>query len=158
MIYIQSQQCEGCGACMDVCPVGAIHLINQIATIDYDKCQNCEVCVTACSNNAIVAILEQEPVSDIPSLIPVPSQPAVVQYASPKASIMPWVGTALAFVGREILPRVAVSLLEAWDHRTRQPTSLSGMVPSASPNSNATPVTVGDHRGRKHRQRRRGQC
>ena len=157
MIYIQSQQCIGCGACIEVCPEGAIQLNNGLATINQDKCRQCEVCLTVCPQKAIVAILEKEPVSDTFSFVPVQPQPAAVQYARPTSSIVPWVGTALAFVGREILPRLAVSLLEVWDRRSRQPTSLSDAPPSASSNSSATHVAVGDYRGRKRRQRRRGQ-
>ncbi len=156
MIYIQNQQCVGCGACIDACPVGAIQLINGLAVIDQEKCQQCEVCLAVCPNNAIVAVLDQEPVSVIPSLVPMQSQPAAVQYARPTASITPWVSAALVFVGREIIPRVAVTLLEAWDRRARKPTP-QGTMPSASPNSYVTPVASGGNRERKHRQRRRGQ-
>lgn len=158
MIYIQSQQCVGCGTCVDTCPEGAIQLVNGVAAINQDKCQQCEVCLTVCPNNAIVAILDLEPVSDAPGFVPVPSRPAAVQHSSPASSIMPLIGTALAFVSREILPRVAVSLLEMWDNRTRtrQPTALSSAAPSAASNSRATPVTVIGNRGRKNRQRRRG--
>lgn len=158
MIYIQSQQCVGCGVCVDTCPFGAIQLVNGVAAINQDKCQQCEVCLTQCPENAIVAILERELVSDTPGMAPVPSQPAPVQHSNPASSIMPLVGTALAFVGREILPRVAVSLLEMWDNRTRarQPTALSSTAPSAASKRGAPPVSVVDNRGRKHRQRRRG--
>ena len=157
MLTIQNQKCTGCGACMNVCPVGAIQLINGLASIDQDKCQQCEACLAVCPENAIVTILDLEQVSAIPGHISVLGQTGDVQYAAPKVSILPWVGTALAFVVREVLPRVAVSLLDAWDRRTRQSTALSGRMPSLSPTSNATPGPIGDQRGRQHRQRRRGQ-
>jgi len=157
MIYIQNQKCIGCGACINACPVGAIQLVNGLAAIDQDKCQQCEVCLTVCPENAISTILDIEPVPVTPGHISVPSQTEGVPYAAPKVSMLPWVGTALAFVGREILPRVAVSLLEAWDRRMRQPTSISGIVPSASPKGYAPHEVVSNQRGRMHRQRRRGQ-
>ena len=156
MIYVQSQQCVGCGACIDVCQEGAIQLINGLAKINQDKCRQCEICLSVCPVNAIVAILDKEPVSDTLSFVPVQPQPAAVQSAHSTSSIVPWVGTVLAFVGREILPRLAVSLLEVWDRRTRQPTLPSGAVSSSSNNSDETFVPLGVNRGRRHRQRRRG--
>ena len=156
MIYIQSQQCVGCGECVDVCQEGAIQLINGLAKINQDKCRQCEACLALCPVNAIVAILDTEPVCVSRSSVPVQPQPAAVQFTHSTSSIVPWVGTALAFVGREILPRLAVSLLEVWDRRTRQPTSQSVLVSSSSNNSDETFVPLGVNRGRRHRQRRRG--
>ena len=60
-----------------------------------------------------------------------------------------------AFVGREIVPRVAVSLLDAWDRRTSQPTpspSDSISAPSAQ-----LPAANASRRGGRRHRRRRGQ-
>ena len=156
MFYIQSQQCVGCGACVDACPVGAIQLIDGQARINQDKCEQCEICLSVCPENAIVAILDEEPVSGTRSFDLIKPKPAAVQPAQSTSSLTPWVGAALAFIGREIVPRLAVSLLEVWDRRTRQPASSSGAVSSSLYKSCDTPVISNDQRGRRRRQRRRG--
>ena len=51
-----SSKCTGCGACVPVCPKGAISVQLQgekyIAVTDRDKCVNCGACVDACVNSA----------------------------------------------------------------------------------------------------------
>jgi ferredoxin len=50
---VDSKVCTGCGICVDSCPMEAITLINDIATIDINKCSNCRACVNDCPNEAI---------------------------------------------------------------------------------------------------------
>ena len=45
--------CIGCGRCEKICPVNAIKIINNLATIDFDKCLNCGLCVTVCPQKVI---------------------------------------------------------------------------------------------------------
>ena len=45
--------CVGCGNCVDICPKGAIKLVNSVATISLDQCKGCRICVNACSVGAI---------------------------------------------------------------------------------------------------------
>lgn len=40
--------CIACGKCEKVCPEGAIKVIDNLATIDYDKCTGCGICKDAC--------------------------------------------------------------------------------------------------------------
>ena len=51
-IRIVEENCVGCGACVKVCPFGAITLVNGKAMID-DKCTLCGSCVKACRFDAI---------------------------------------------------------------------------------------------------------
>lgn len=48
--------CQGCLAhpCVEVCPKGAISIVNGRSTIDKEKCVNCGMCAKACSYGAIV--------------------------------------------------------------------------------------------------------
>lgn len=45
--------CIACGLCERNCPKDAIHVENNLASIDYDKCINCGICVSKCPTGAI---------------------------------------------------------------------------------------------------------
>ncbi len=45
--------CIGCMRCVKACPHDAIHVVDNLARIDYDKCTNCGECVLVCPVNAI---------------------------------------------------------------------------------------------------------
>ena len=49
---VDESKCVGCGACVDVCPNGAITL-DDVAKIDESKCIECGACVDACPQGAI---------------------------------------------------------------------------------------------------------
>lgn len=48
-----SVACIACGICERNCPHDAIHVVNNLAEIDYDKCTNCMICVEKCPTKAI---------------------------------------------------------------------------------------------------------
>ena len=45
--------CMGFGDCVAVCKFDALHIIDGLATIDYDKCTGCSACASACPRNLI---------------------------------------------------------------------------------------------------------
>ena len=45
--------CLGFGDCTRVCEFDAIHVIEGLATVDYDKCVGCGACAKACPRNII---------------------------------------------------------------------------------------------------------
>ena len=51
-----SASCIGCGMCERTCKFDAIHVVNNVAVIDYDKCKGCTMCAKACPRNAIEPI------------------------------------------------------------------------------------------------------
>ena len=53
-MIVDKETCVGCGACVAVCPVGAISLEDK-AHIDADACIGCGACVNACPVGAISA-------------------------------------------------------------------------------------------------------
>ena len=52
--------CIGCMKCEKTCKFDAIHVVNNVAVIDYDKCKNCKMCTKACPKNAIEPIPTKE--------------------------------------------------------------------------------------------------
>lgn len=45
--------CIGCKICEKNCPKSAIHVVDNIASIDYTKCVNCGICASKCPKNII---------------------------------------------------------------------------------------------------------
>jgi hypothetical protein len=85
--------------------------------------------------------------------VPAEPRPGEVRLRRPVSKALAVLGPALAFVGREIVPRLAASLLDAWDRRARRVT------PAASPSTPVPPVqrqAAGGAAQGGHRHRRRG--
>jgi len=49
---VNAQECNGCGVCIESCPVNAI-ILNDIAIIDENKCTGCGICIGRCPLGAI---------------------------------------------------------------------------------------------------------
>ncbi|MBN1582129.1 MAG: 4Fe-4S binding protein [Anaerolineae bacterium] len=163
IIYVDVARCTGCGVCVEVCPTGAVRLMEggtgYYAEIDEEKCRKCGVCVEACPVEAIVSQVEPAMEGEIVMVkakpVPVKSQYREVRPVQPAPKALAWLGAALAFAGREIVPRVAVSLLDAWDRRASRSTpsqTASVSVRSAlGPAVNSLKGTGRQHRWRRHR-------
>ena len=119
MMHVDPDRCTGCGACEDRCPTGAISLVQGVATIDPSKCTQCETCFDVCPNGAIMVVTE--PVAERASVPSVRPTPEITRTESRPISVSSWskavpaIGGVLAFLGREIVPRVATYLADALD-------------------------------------------
>lgn len=51
-VTINGSECTACGACVDVCPQGAL-TVGDIAVVDASKCVDCGACVDECPSKAI---------------------------------------------------------------------------------------------------------
>ncbi len=55
-VYINHEDCEGCGACKEACPAGAIYYSseNGLAVVDHEKCLTCGYCSPVCPVRAVI--------------------------------------------------------------------------------------------------------
>lgn len=54
-VYINQEDCEGCGSCKRACPAGAIfYNENGLAEVDHGKCLTCGYCSPVCPVRAII--------------------------------------------------------------------------------------------------------
>ena len=54
-VYINQEDCEGCGACKAACPAGAIfYNENGLAEVDHEKCLTCGYCSPVCPVRAVI--------------------------------------------------------------------------------------------------------
>ena len=54
-VHINHEDCEGCGACKNACPAGAIYWgENGLAEVDHDKCLTCGYCSPVCPVRAVI--------------------------------------------------------------------------------------------------------
>lgn len=52
--------CIGCGLCVKECKFDAIHVVDNVAVIDYAKCRNCKMCTKVCPKDAIAPVPTKE--------------------------------------------------------------------------------------------------
>ncbi len=53
-IKLDDEACIECGACISLCPTGALQLTDDYSIVlDEDKCVYCEACVPACPTRAL---------------------------------------------------------------------------------------------------------
>jgi len=50
--------CIACKKCEKICPFEAIHVVDNLAVIDYDKCTSCQKCVGVCPTGTIGSFLK----------------------------------------------------------------------------------------------------
>jgi NAD-dependent dihydropyrimidine dehydrogenase PreA subunit len=142
-MWVDVTRCTGCGACVDVCPTGAMALVDGKARVDEELCTGCGACVDACPEGAIQPVVQGE-------LIPAPERPAPTVYRP--SPLVETAGAAVVVAGTGLLMKAASALTRAvgrW---------LAGRSPVTGPSTGNGTSSAGDRggAGRQRRHRRRG--
>lgn len=151
-MYVDGNKCTGCATCVKVCPTGAIAIVEEIAVINQERCNACQACVDFCPNGAILVVTEAvEEKAVLPRVQPrsrvAPRRPAPLTVPL-RTQLVPLVGSALVFLGREVVPRLIPHLVNALDRRASKPMTTA---------SRPAPASIERGRGgRRFRKRRRG--
>ena len=46
-------KCFGCGACIALCPVNVLDLVDRMIIVNEEKCTHCELCIPSCPVSAL---------------------------------------------------------------------------------------------------------
>jgi len=152
MIWIDSERCTGSGACVAACQFGALRILDDVAQVDLERCAECQACLEVCPERAILWISEPNDqgreIAPRPERMPQAQGPAKRSAVRLASRALPWVGTALATVGRYVAPRMLDALLEALDRRDM------ATGPAAPRGASTNPDRTGSDLVRSGRQRR----
>lgn len=146
-VWVDVARCTGCGTCVEVCPVGAIALIDGKACVEEEPCTGCGVCVDACPEGIIQPVVRGE-------LVPIPERPLPTAYRpSPLAETA---GAAVVATGVGLLVKAAGALGRAVGRWLMQPSTRAKPSTLAAEAPPPTEGRDGAGRGRRARHRRRG--
>ena len=143
--WVDQSRCIGCATCVAVCPVDAIHVMNEKAHIDDEICTGCGACVDACPEGAIQFVIEGEIVAVQERPVPVLREPRPVAETGSMA------GAALAAAGTVLLRNAADALVGSVSRWLRHRSAGRGAVGRA-----ASGGALGQAGGHRERHRRRG--
>ena len=62
-----AEACIGCGQCVEICPVAALKLEDDIAVVDKEWCIGCGVCATVCPSDALKIVKRSDKSCDLPA-------------------------------------------------------------------------------------------
>ena len=131
-MWVDVTRCTGCGACVDVCPTGAMALVDAKARVDEELCTGCRACADACPEDAIQPVVQGE-------LIPAPERPAPTVYRpSPLAETA---GAAVVVAGTRLLVKAASGLARAAGRWLTRRSAVTG------PSTGSGTRLAGDRRG-----------
>lgn len=180
MIVIDRERCTGCGLCIEVCPTGAITLVDNRAEVDVNLCDGCasldaksaQQCIELCPMEASSWVTMPDASTSIVPRPAVNLNPAVTSDAQildgssrdvitvheRDRSVLPVFGSALAWVGREIVPRLAPLALDVLDaalERRRTLGTSSKLSPTSKTQDKVSPRRGPNKQRRRHRRRGR---
>jgi Fe-S-cluster-containing hydrogenase component 2 len=144
-VWIDVARCTGCGACVEVCPVGAIALADGKACVNEETCIGCEACIGACPESAIQPVVQGK-------LVPIPERQApAVRQPSPLAETA---GAIAVATGVGLLAKAGRALVQAVERWLTRPPVGAGS-PATRASSAPESGGAGGRGGRGHRARHR---
>ena len=174
VLVIDEARCDGCGLCLGACPQGALYLVEGKAVVDAALCTGCGSCIVACPLGTLTLRSRESPQQEAAAGAPVSvsqSQPPVIRVKTQPAPVplrsklLPAVGAALVWAGREIVPalaEVALDRLDRWvaegsgDRVMRR--SVAGSRDPSPRNTRGAGRGEGKEGGHRQRRRRQGGC
>lgn len=54
ILAVDPEKCDGCGACVKKCQIGAVKLVRDKAVVDEKNCLGCGSCIKFCSKDALI--------------------------------------------------------------------------------------------------------
>jgi NAD-dependent dihydropyrimidine dehydrogenase PreA subunit len=60
-------ECTGCGACVEACPVEALKMEGDFPVVDREWCIGCGVCSTVCPSDAVKMVLRPDRTGELPA-------------------------------------------------------------------------------------------
>ncbi|MGC9395902.1 MAG: 4Fe-4S binding protein [Anaerolineae bacterium] len=143
-VWLDATRCTGCGACVEVCPTGALILVEGKARLDDTLCRGCEACIQACPAGALQPVLEIEAV---------PTETHVPEYTPPSVPASQRTGllTTVVAAGAQLVVQAAPLVLQAVGQWLLRPRSTST---GSRRDLSSTGRSSGG--GRQARHRRRG--
>lgn len=124
MFAVLPEACVGCLACVRVCPVGAVAVVEPRVQIDDDACVGCGLCVPACPTSAIAARGDTARAAAVAAggngaLILAPEAAAHFYPAKPEQVVNACHAAGFRVVTRGVIgdELVATAYLELWDDK-----------------------------------------
>jgi Fe-S-cluster-containing hydrogenase component 2 len=162
-VWIDETRCTGCGACAEVCPTGAIALVEGKARLNSEQCQGCEACVQVCPTGALQPVLKPELVNqrDINQRDIVSTSPHPPEVQSKPGQLAPLRDAAIATAvaaGTKLVMQVVPALARTLTRTLSR--ALSSVSESPVVHTPSQAKTTGQRLnrggGRRARHRRRG--
>jgi len=157
VVWIDAERCTGCSACVNVCPVGAIALMDNRARVDEETCTGCGACLDVCPQQAIQPVVEGELVeTEGPTSIR--RSPSRAPSVQPSRPLVDTAAPVLAVAGAGLLAKATRAVAQAVGRWLTQPTEGTDIARSERPSQRLTGHASGraNGRGRRVRRRRRG--
>ncbi|MFC1824814.1 4Fe-4S binding protein [Thermodesulfobacteriota bacterium] len=60
IVNVIEDECTACETCLEICPVGALTLEEEVVELDHELCIGCGLCVSACPSEALEMVLRPE--------------------------------------------------------------------------------------------------
>jgi NAD-dependent dihydropyrimidine dehydrogenase PreA subunit len=120
IVQVDTEDCLGCGACVEACPAGLIDLVDGKAVIETQGCDACLSCVEACPSGAL-RVVEAPQLAALGSITTQGLPAASTARQEEPGELGRWAAAALGLFTQEFAPRFAEAHVRALDRRRSAP-------------------------------------